>query len=394
MARTISKRIASIDIVRGIVMIIMALDHTRDFFHITAMTGNPVDPQTTTPALFFTRWITHFCAPAFLLLSGLSAYLSAQFKTVSQSGSFLIKRGVWLIFAEVIIITLGLTFNPLYNVLILQVIWATGWSMIILGILLRVPFTVILIIGLLLFFAHDVLDYITLPQSGISENIWKILFTANGYVIPLGGNHFIGVFYTILPWTGVMLLGYCVGYWYKENFTVAKRRKYLVITGISLFVLFIILRITNLYGDPSLRQNYHETWKNIFSFLNASKYPPSLQYLCMTIGPVLIFLSLLGNVKNKWTEIVSVYGSVPFFYYILHFYILHFLLVIIFFASGHNTSQIIDTRLPFLFRPMNFGYGLLIVYIIWISTVVVLYKPCRWYRNYKGTHHQWWLRYL
>jgi len=324
MATTLT-RIQSIDILRGLVMIIMALDHTRDFFHITAMTADPLDPGTTTTTLFFTRWITHFCAPIFVFLSGLSAYLSAQNKTPAQAGSFLVKRGIWLIFIEIIIVTLGLTFNPLYNFIILQVIWAIGWSMILLGILSRVSYQLVFAIGVILIFGHDALNLLSLPQTGAAAIFLKVILNASGTVLPLDSTHFIGVFYAILPWTGIMFMGYSTGIWFTKGFPALKRKNYLLISGLSLIVIFIILRATNLYGDPSPRKDYPTLMQDLLSLFNASKYPPSLSYFCMTIGPALILLALLEKTKNKVSTVIANYGSVPFFYYILHFYLLlHF----------------------------------------------------------------------
>lgn len=366
-------------------MIIMALDHTRDFFHITAMTADPLDINATVPWLYFTRWITHFCAPVFVFLSGISAYLSSKKKTPAEAALFLIKRGLWLIVVEVVLITLALTFNPFYNIIILQVIWAIGCSMIILAMLSRISFKLVLTVGLLLFFGHNITDKISLPPSITLQ----ILLTAFGTFIPLDRTHFILDLYAILPWTGIMLLGYCTGYFYQQGmFTPEKRQRLLLLAGTSLILLFIILRITNVYGDPILFT------KGLLSFLNTSKYPPSLQYCCMTLGPALILLPVLENAKGKWIKIISTYGSVPFFYYVLHFYLLHSLLVVAFFASGYHASQIADPNIPFLFRPAAFGYSLPVVYLIWLTVVVILYFPCRWFIRYKQQHHFWWLKYV
>jgi uncharacterized membrane protein len=384
-------RIASIDILRGIVMIIMALDHTRDFFHATAMTADPLNPVTTTAGLYFTRWITHFCAPTFVFLSGLSAYLSSQKKSSAEASIFLINRGLWLVLVEIVIVTFGLTFDPKFGFLVLQVIWAIGCSMILLGIIRQLGNKWVLIIGLILVFGHDLLNYANLPQTGTIADILKGLFTTRGNFIPISSTHGIGDFYAILPWTGVMLAGYGVGYWFIRDYPAEKRKRNLLVTGFSLIVLFVFLRFINQYGDPAPRQHL-EGWRGFLSFMNVSKYPPSLLYVCITLGPSLLFLALAENIKAKWSKIVSVYGKVPFFYYILHFYILHSLLVIVFFASGH--TQIRDPNSLFLFRPANFGYPLWIVYIIWLSVVASLYFPCRWFYKYKMSHQQWWLKYL
>ncbi|WP_231459734.1 DUF1624 domain-containing protein [Pedobacter sp. Leaf132] len=390
--KLLSKRIVSIDILRGLVMIIMALDHTRDFFHIQAMTGDPLNPDTTTPFLFFTRWITHFCAPTFVFLSGLSAYLSAQNKTPSQSSAFLFKRGLWLIFIEVAIVTLGLTFNPTYNFVILQVIWAIGWSMIFLAIFSRVSYKLVLLLGLLLVLGHNIFNLFPAPNDENLNLVLKIFFTAFGTVVTIGNNHFIGVFYAILPWTGIMFLGYATGKWFNKDFNPVKRNRNLLNFGALALVIFVGLRLLSVYGDPAPRKEYHDLVKNLFSFFNVSKYPPSLQFTGMTIGVALLLLAITEGAINKLSKVLSVYGSVPFFYYILHFYLLHTILVALFFLEGNTSAQII--QMPFFFRPVAFGYNLWIVYAIWIFVVASLYYPCKWFKKYKQTHSNWWLRYL
>jgi len=388
----LSKRILSIDILRGLVMIIMALDHTRDFFHIGAMTGDPLNPDTTTGILFFTRWITHFCAPTFVFLSGLSAYLSAQHKTPAQASSFLLKRGLWLIFIEIAIISLGLTFNPSYNFIILQVIWVIGWSMIFLALASRISYQTVLIIGLILVFGHNVFNLFPAPKDPTGGLILKVFFTASGTVVPLSANHLVGVFYAILPWTGVMFVGYGIGAWFKKGYEAGRRQRNLLITGSLTLLLFIALRLINIYGDPVPRKEYHDLFKNLLAFFNVSKYPPSLQYISMTLGTAMLILAFTEKINNWFTKIASVYGSVPFFYYVIHFYLLHTILVIVFFATGHNTKEIV--QVPFLFRPAAFGFSLPIVYLIWICVVASLYLPCRWFKKYKETHRQWWLSYV
>ena len=385
-------RIPSIDILRGTVMIIMALDHTRDFFHETAMTADPLDPATTSIALFFTRWITHFCAPVFVFLSGLSMYLSAQNKTVGQASGFLFKRGLWLVFAEIVIVSLGITYNPLYNFIILQVIWAIGISMIILSIFSRISWTLVLVTGIILVFGHDLLIYAKLPETGALSILLKVFLTASGTVLPLDKTHLIGVFYAVLPWTGIMFLGYAAGKLYRVGSSAISRKKFLFISGSVLIILFITLRFINGYGDPSARKTYPDFSQNVLSFMNVSKYPPSLMYFCMTIGPALIILSFLEKTQNSISKIISTYGSVPFFYYLIHFYFLHFLLAIAFFLTGGQISQIV--QVPFLFRPSVFGFSLPVVYLIWIFVVASLYRPCLWFKTYKTKHNQWWLKYI
>jgi uncharacterized membrane protein len=386
-------RISSIDLLRGLVMIIMALDHTRDFFHATAMTADPLTPETTSPALFFTRWITHYCAPTFVFLSGLSAFLASQKKNSKEASLFLIKRGLWLVFVEIVVVSFGLTFDYKFPFIIWQVIWAIGCSMIILGLIRALPVKWILLTGCIIFFGHDLINYVRPPQPGTTADIVTVLLTAFNNFIPIGSDRVIGDFYAILPWTGVMLLGYGIGPWFSKEYSPAKRKRNLLVAGLFFVALFIILRWINKYGDPAPRQAI-EGWRGILAFLNASKYPPSLMFCCMTLGPSLVFLALSENIRSGWSKVASVYGKVPFFYYILHFYIIHSLLIIVFFVSGYTADQIRDPNLPFLFRPANFGFNLAGTYLVWICVVASLYFPCRWFYRYKTTHPQWWLKYL
>jgi uncharacterized membrane protein len=386
------KRIPSIDILRGLVMIIMALDHTREFFYVEGMTSNPLDPATTTGVVYFTRWVTHFCAPVFVFLSGLSVYLSAQHKPTPAATVFLLKRGAWLIVVEVVVVSLGLTFNPLYNFIFLQVIWVIGWSIILLALLRRISNQLVLVLGVLLVAGHNALDYMHLPETGAGAVLMKVFFTAAGYIVPLSETRMLGVFYAILPWTGIMFLGYSIGAWYQKDYSAVKRKRSLMIAGVILLLMFTLLRWNNGYGDTALWKTYPQVWQTALSFLNVSKYPPSLLYFCVTIGPALIALALLENARSWISRVLSVYGSVPFFYYILHFYLLHTLLVIAFFATGRKSEEIV--QIPFLFRPQLFGFSLPVVYLIWVFVFAVLYKPCLWFKTYKAQHSYWWLRYL
>lgn len=387
-------RILSIDLLRGIVMLIMALDHTRDFFHIAAITSSPTDLGTTTAPLFFTRWITHFCAPVFVFLSGMSAYLAGQRKTKKQLSLFLIKRGVWLILVEVFVISLALSFNPLYNFVLLQVIWAIGWSMIILGLLIHAGYAVVAIAGVILFFGHNIFDFVPLPTVDERGIFWNVLLRATGTPYFYRPDRLVMVAYAILPWTGVMLLGFSFGKIFGGNTLRVTRRRVALNAGLALTGLFIFLRLLNGYGDPAPWSVQETPLFSLLSFLNVNKYPPSLDYCCMTIGPALIFLSLTDRLNNRLTAFFSVYGKVPFFYYVLHFFLIHIICVILFFATGFGSSQIVSEGSPFLFRPVNFGFSLPWVYVIWLVVILSLYYPCKWFAKYKATHDQWWLAYL
>lgn len=389
-------RIQSLDILRGVVMVIMALDHIRDFFHAEAWLDSPTNMATTTPFLFFTRWITHFCAPVFVFLAGTSAFLMGQRRTKKELSRFLLLRGIWLVFAEIAIVTLGWTFDPLYHVLILQVIWAIGLSMIILGILVRFSFTTVLVYGLIMVLFHNLLDYPEEARQGQVGWLWNILHLAQFYFVPYGENRGLLFVYTFLPWSGVMALGYCFGTWYRSEVSAERRRRMLFYLGMGLILLFVLLRLINGYGDPlHWSTQPRGTVYSFLSFLNATKYPPSLMFLCMTLGPAMLALAALEYARSgRLGNFFRTFGRVPFFYYILHFYLIHLFCVIAFFMDGRTTAEIVNPNSPFLFRPPDFGYGLGVVYAVWFITILLLYPLCRWYEKYKGSHRKWWLSYL
>jgi uncharacterized membrane protein len=386
-------RIVSIDVLRGFIMLIMALDHVRDFFHEGAMTDSPTNLDTTTPALFFTRWITHFCAPLFLFLSGISAYLSGLRKTKAQLSVYLITRGLWLVIAEIILFNLITSFDVQFRLIFLAVFWAIGWSMILLGLLIHTSYTGVLIAGIVIVFGHNVTDYLPPPESEPVAALHTIFLTARGSAFPMGSRTLVFA-YAILPWTGIMLLGYALGYVYNPAFNAARRRILLRVLGFSVIALFIVLRLINKYGDAAPWSQQKNTLYTIFSFLNTSKYPVSLMFTCMTVGPGLVALSFLENASGRMAEIMKVYGKVPFFYFLGHFLVAHVLCVIAFYATGHTSSEIADPRSPFLFRPSQFGFSLGMTYLVWISVLIIMYYPCRWWGRVKERNGSWWVRYL
>lgn len=385
-------RIQSIDILRGLVMLIMALDHVRDFFHIHAIDQNPLDPATTSTLLFFTRWITHFCAPTFVFLSGTSAFLVGRRKSKKELSRFLIVRGLWLVAVDAVVMTFALTLNPFYNLVVLSVLWAIGISMIILGLLVQTNWKAILVIGLAVFLFHNIFDFITVPKNGVASVLIPMFITGAQTFYPVSTAHVVAQFYVILPWTSVMLLGYACGALYQIN--AETRKKLLLATGFALILLFVILRAFNVYGDPAPWTVQKETIRTVLSFLNTTKYPCSLDFLAMTLGPALILLALLENNKSRFTEIVAIYGRVPFFYYVIHFYLIRILTIIAFYATGFTNGDIADPKVPFLFRPEHFGFELPVVYFIWIGLIAAMYFPCKWFDRYKRSHHQWWLSYV
>jgi uncharacterized membrane protein len=383
------ERIHSIDIVRGVIMIIMALDHTRDFLHFPNMP--PLNMQTTTVVLFFTRWITHFCAPGFVFLSGVSAYLAGQRRTKKELAVFLIKRGIWLILSDMIIISLLFSFDLQYHMIILEVLWATGFGMIILGLLLRLSAPVIGTIAVIIIFGHNALDYLKMPTEGFSGSLVKMFLSTLGVFIPLSADRAIIVLYAVIPWTGALLLGYSFGALYRKGYDANKRKRILRISGVSAVILFIALRLINHYGDPSPWEGQRNTIHTILSFLNTTKQSPSLLFLLMTFGPVMLLLSYTENAVNLFAGFCRVYGNTPYFYFIIHIIVLRLINIGLALIAGLPMQS---DGSPIVWQVKGFGIPLWEVYLIWIAVVLLLYYPCRRYGIYKRTHTQWWLSYI
>jgi uncharacterized membrane protein len=387
-------RIATIDIIRGIVMIVMALDHTRDFYHSDVAVFDPTDLTKTNPILFFTRWITHFCAPTFVFLSGMSAFISKQRKTTKELSLFLLSRGLWLIFLEFTVVRLGITFNLYYDFVIFQVIWVIGASMIVLAALVYLPQRLILATGLVLVFGHNLFDLIPLQPTDSGYVAWAILQQAGAASFAPG--NFTQIVYPLIPWLGIMLTGYGMGFLYRKNFDSVRRKKILFNAGLAAIVLFIALRFINLYGDPKLWSAQKNAVFTLMSFLNVTKYPVSLLYTLMTLGPVLLIMAWMENVKTNFLEPARIVGRVPLFYYILHFYLIHFTALCVFMITSGTSLSELNFHFPTTFGgiPPGVGHSLGWVYVAWISIVIALYPLCKWYHHYKSTHHQWWLGYL
>lgn len=372
-------------------MLIMAIDHVREFLHESAMQADPLNLETTTTPLFFTRWITHFCAPIFLFLSGVSAYISGQRKTKAELSRFLISRGIWLVLVELLVITLAITYDPFYRIFVLQVIWAIGWSMILLGLLVRASYWAVLITGVVLLLGHNITDFY--PQ--LRENRWmELLLTTNGAFWEISPGRFVFAAYAILPWTGIMFLGYALGRLYNSSVAEAARRQWLLYAGAASLLLFVLLRWAGIYGDPTAWTQQSNAWLSFLSFIKVTKYPVSLQYSLMTLGVALLALALLERARGRFAHFLMVYGRVPFFYYVLHFFLIHAICVAFFFAEGRGSSEILDPNSPFLFRPVNFGYNLVVVYLVWLVVILLLYKPCKWFMELKQRRKEWWLSYV
>ena len=390
-----SKRIESIDILRGVVMIIMALDHVRDYFHYGSFFTDPTNLETTTPFLFFTRFITHYCAPVFVFLAGTSAFLYGSKKTKAELFKFLFTRGLWLILLEIVINNLIWTFDFTYSSIFLQVIWAIGLSMVILSFLIYLPKKIMLVFGIVLVAGHNLLDGILMQGTSLKSIVWYILHQQN--MIPVGQNgNAIGFWYPIIPWIGLITLGYCFGRLYTKGFNIEIRKKWLLIIGFGSIALFFILRGINIYGDLVPWSTQKDLTYTILSFFNVSKYPPSLDYLLITIGPALLFLYGIETIKNKLTDFFLVFGRVPLFYYFIHVLVIHVFAIIGMLIFGGNWQDMIITSEGFTNEKLaTYGYSLFVVYLVWIGIIFLLYPFCKKYMIYKANNKgKWWLSYL
>jgi uncharacterized membrane protein len=388
-----TKRIESIDLLRGIIIIIMALDHVRDYFHADAYLYSPTDLSKTSGILFFTRWITHFCAPVFAFLAGASAFLNGLKKTKKELSLFLLTRGLWLVALEFLIITLEWTFNPSYNVFLVQVIWALGISMIFLAGLIYLPRKAILVTGIILIAAHNLLDNVHVPGTGPASIFWAFLHEQRFFMI---GNTGLFVGYPIIPWIGIMATGYCFGALYAPKYDAARRKRTLIYLGAGAIALFIILRGANLYGEPSPWSAQTNPLFSFFSFLNTSKYPPSLLYTLMTLGPSFLFLAFAEGPLNRFTARLVVIGRVPMFFYILHIVFIHLLAVFAAVITGYKASDmVLSTWVTDSPQLRGYGFSLLTVYLLWVAVVIALYPLCKWYDAYKRNHREkQWLSYI
>lgn len=376
-------------------MVIMALDHTRDYFHLNAFYSvNPEDLNTTTPILFFTRFITHFCAPVFIFLAGTSAFLYGQKRTKKQLSKFLITRGFWLIFVEIFINNFLWWFDISFGFINLQVIWAIGLCMVLLGILIHLPKKALILIGLLLIFGHNLFDSIVKEGQSFESIVWYILHQMNGFSI--SESRTIWFSYPILPWLGVITLGYCFGTFYQKNYSAELRKKWLLYLGLGSIALFLILRMSNIYGDQIMWETQDTVAKTIMSFFKLSKYPPSLLFLLITLGPAFLFLIGIEKVKNKLTDFLLVFGRVPFFYYVIHIFFIHAFAMLGAALAGNDWKNMIITNDVFAQGKLaGYGFSLWIVYLVWIGIVLLLYPICKKYMNYKANNKdKWWLSYL
>jgi uncharacterized membrane protein len=370
-------RVNSIDLLRGIIMIIMALDHTRDFFHTTTFVFDPTDVTKTYPALFFTRWITHFCAPAFAFLSGVSININLRKRGRPALAKYLLTRGLWLVFLDLVVLRFLFFFNFYYDMTFLSILWMLGWCMVFMAGVIFLPYRAVLAISLLIIVGHDALFGLQLGP------LWTILMGA-GFVPPA----FVST-YPIIPWLGIMMLGYVVGRLYGEKYDPVLRRRLLVQLGILSVILFFLVRWVNVYGDPA-------PWSvsergmifTVISFFNVTKYPVSLLFILMTLGPLMILLSWFETVNTKLISPAVTFGRVPLFYFLAHFFLIHVLALLHqVWKTGQSLSEI-DLHYPATFGGITPEGGVELgwVYVVWMAIVVSLYPVCKWYEKRKLTY--------
>lgn len=391
-------RLVSIDALRGLVMIIMALDHVRDFFHRAAMSSSPTDLAVTTPFLFFTRWITHICAPVFMLTAGMGAYLYWQQggRTRAQLSRFLVTRGLCLILLELTVMQLAYNFDvsSRYPIFLL-VLWVLGACMIILAALVWLPLQVLAVGSVATIVLHHLVDGINARSFGQYAALWNLLHQVGAF--PFAGRVFIAA-YALVPWFAVMALGFCLGSLFIKS--QDERRRWLLRIGALATVGFVVVRGLNLYGDPARWSVQPSTTFTVLSFLNTTKYPPSLSFLLMTLGPALLALAWFERVRFSRSNPLVVFGRVPLFYFVLHFFLAHALAVFV--AAGVYGRG----AWSFMFQPVpsmggpaqsfpeDFGYPLWVTYVMWLLIVLTLYPACRWYAEQKDRTQSRLLSYL
>ena len=380
-------RIESVDVVRGVIMIVMALDHVRDFFGYPGV--NPTDPATTTIPLFFTRWITHFCAPVFFLLTGTGAYLSLQRKSKPELSRFLFTRGLWLIFLELVVTRcLGWQLNFDYHLTMLVVLWALGWAMIVLAALVYMPASLVALFGVVMVASHNLLDSVR-----SSNPLWSILHSPN-FVIT-NPQHSVFAAYPLIPWVGVTAAGYGLGQIY--GWTSSRRKDFLLHLGLGLTAAFIVLRRINIYGDPVRWATQKSAAFTVLSFLNTTKYPPSLLFLLMTLGPTMFFLRAVDDKTPRFLRPALTIGKVPMFYYLLHIPLIHLLAIIVCYARYGQVHWMFESpqlsQFPITLPP-GWGFSLPVVYLVWAFVVLALYPLCCWFAALKQRRSDCWLSYF
>jgi uncharacterized membrane protein len=392
---TRTHRLESIDIVRGLVIVIMALDHVRDYFNF----GGEVDPMANPNvgfAIFFTRWITHFCAPAFVFLAGTSAGLMALRKTQSALAAFLFTRGVWLIFVELFVVATAWSFAPggVEQLggrvgLVMQVIWAIGASMVVLAGAQFLGQRVCLTIGAAIVVGHNLLDAVWPATGGVFDfgHPWWVAMHAQMAIA--GGPFVFAMVYPLLPWTGVMLLGFGAAPLFLEP--APRRTARLLAWGAAATAAFLVLRWIGMYGEPNAWEIQGSASGTLIDFLNVTKYPPSLLFLLMTLGPAAILSAFADRAADSIKRALIVFGRAPFAFYVAHLYLIHSLAVVFGVIQGFDATQFLTYG---FFFPKGYGVGLPGTYGVWLFVVAILYPFCKWVGAMKDRRRDWWLSYL
>jgi uncharacterized membrane protein len=378
-------RLDSVDFLRGLVMVLMALDHTRDFFGPGSM--NPRDIAD--PALFLTRWVTHYCAPTFIFLAGISAYLyGSRGRSRGEVAGFLLTRGFWLMLIELTLVRFGWSFSLDVGFFVTQVIWVIGASMVILAGMVYLPRPAIAAIGLLMITGHNLLDAVRAEHLGAAGWLWNLLHQPG--LLQLGPQTKLFALYPLIPWAGVMAVGYALGPVFMLD--PAARRRFLIWTGAAVTAGFVLLRAVNLYGDPAAWTTHSSWTATVLSFVNCEKYPPSLLYLMMTLGPALMLLALFERPRAALAAPIITFGRVPFLFYVVHIYFIHALAVALALAMFGEAGWLFGPSSAQ--KPATYGVSLLAVYAIWIYVVAMLYPLCRWFAALKQRRCEWWWSYL
>jgi uncharacterized membrane protein len=386
------KRILSIDFTRGLVMILMVLDHVRDLMQLDSVTHNPTDLSSTTATIFLTRFVTHFCAPIFVFLAGTSAYISSQNATdKKQSKAFLLKRGLWLILLEFTVVNFGVWFDPGFHLYLFQVIAAIGFGFVVLSFISKLSPKIIGGIGLFILLTHNIVPLIPIEQGSILKTILTPLFSTTA--IPLTTKTVLVMGYPPIPWIGILLTGFGFGMLF--NRPQHERKSIFLKIGLISIALFFVLRVINIYGDPAPWSTQKNGLFTALSFINVTKYPPSLIFCLLTLGVMFLILALAERIENRFTSFVSVYGKTPMFFYLIHWYIIHPLLIVILFIQGFSWAEM-DFASGSFGRPKGVESGLNLgaVYLVWMTVVGALYFVCRLYGQYKTSHKNWWLKYI
>ena len=384
-----STRIVSLDLLKGIIIVMMIMDHSRIFFYSGSYLFDPADPEKTNLLLFLTRWITHFCAPAFSVLAGISAYLIGLRKSKKELSIFLLKRGIWLIFVELIIVNFGWTFDIYFSSFTFGVIWCLGISMIVLSAIIHLKMNHILIISLLILFGHNLLDTVSIKDNFL----WSLLHEKRNYNI---SNIHYSIYYPIIPWIGIMSIGYYFGSFYNKAFSAKRRRKIFNLIGIFSLLLFVAFRSINQYGNYHKWETYDTLIQTIYSFVEPAKYPPSLTFLLLSFGIMCLILSNIENTKGKVLKFFSAFGRVPFFVYIIHIFIMHFLSVVFYrLTLMYRRYEISNSDYPNSEISLERGTDIGIMFLIWIGILIILYPICKKFGTYKQNNKdKWWLSYF